>query len=304
MILIKGLDIGNGFCKYGASERFASKVKKGKLVKVASGVKMASEVHEVIYDNETFIVGDGNSFIGRERYFTKEYEVAFLTAIALSNKQKRNPVEVYGVVGVPFEHHNTDAEKIQEHLNGLGVKKITVDGVEHIIDIKEITVFVEGALPIKNNDDGHIITIDVGMGTVNIIEWEGQVAKESHTENGSFNVMYKELSSYLNDEHGTSLNPVKCEKLISKPILTKVDGTKVDISKDVDQFLKGAISNILSYTKHIDFEGADSIEVFGGGSIDTFYIWKDYFPKAEAVENSQYINQEIYQAVAEAIYEE
>lgn len=304
MILVKGLDIGNGFSKYGEGKRFASKVRKGKLTKVASVVKTASEVHEVTYEDETYIVGEGNSFIGRERYFTKDYEIAFLTAVALSNKKKRNPVEVYAVIGVPFEHHNKDAQKIQEHLNSLGVKKIIVDGIEHIIDIKEITVFVEGALPIKDNDDSHIVTIDVGMGTVNIVEWEGQVARNPYTNNGSFNTMYKELSSYLNDTYGTSLNPDKCEKLISKPTLQTVTGEKKDISKDVEEFLRGTISNMLSYTKAIDFEGADRIEVFGGGSIDTFHIWQDYFPKATLVPNGQYINQSIYQAVAESIYEE
>ena len=39
MILIKGLDIGNGFCKYEGGKRFASKVRKGRLTKVASGIK-------------------------------------------------------------------------------------------------------------------------------------------------------------------------------------------------------------------------------------------------------------------------
>lgn len=302
MILIKGLDIGNGFCKYEMGKRFASKVRKGKLTKVASGIKIANEVHEIIYEDEHYIVGDGNSFIGRERYFTKEYEIAFLTAIALSNKEKKNPVEVHAVIGVPFEHHNSDAVKIQEHLNALGVKKITVDGIDHIIDIKEITVFVEGALPIKDNDDSHIITIDVGMGTVNIVEWEGQTAKNPYTNNGSFNIMYQELSSFLNDKHGTSLNPDMCEKFISKPTLNTKHGT-VDISEDVERLLVGTISNMISFTKKIDFEGADKIEVFGGGSIDTFHIWKEHFPKATLVPNSQYINQEIYQAVAESIYE-
>lgn len=302
MILIKGLDIGNGFCKYEGGKRFASKVRKGRLTKVASGIKTANEVHEVIYEGEHYIVGEGNSFIGRERYFTKEYEIAFLTAIALSNKKKRNPVEVSAVIGVPFEHHNSDAVEIQEHLMGLEVKKITVDGVEHIIDIKEITVFVEGALPIKDNDDSHIITIDVGMGTVNIVEWEGQSAKNPYTNNGSFNMMYQELCSFLNDKYGTSLNPDMCEKFISKPELITREG-KFDISEDVDKLLRGTISNMISFTKKIDFDGAERIEVFGGGSIDTFHIWKKHFPKATLVPNSQYINQEIYQAVADTIYE-
>lgn len=303
MLLIKGLDLGNGFCKYGVNERFASKVKKGKLVKIASG-KTNNEVHEVVYEGKNWIVGDGNAFIGRERYFTKEYEIAFLTAIALSNKEKRNPVDVKGVIGIPYEHHNADAEKVQNYLNKLGVKKITVDGVDHIIDMKDITVFVEGALPIKDNDDGHIITIDVGTGTINIVEWKDQVAIESHTENGSFNTMYKQLSSYLNNEYGTSLNPKKCEELIKKPVLIKSDGEKIDIKEDVDTFLEGSISNVLSYTKHIDFEGAEKIKVFGGGAAETYSIWKKHFKKAELVDNYQYTNQEIYQAVADTIYEE
>lgn len=302
MMLIKGLDIGNGFCKYNTGLRFASKVRKGQLTKAVAGIKAIKEVHEVIYEGQNWVVGEGNSFIGRQRYFTKEFEISFLTAIALSNTNKNNPVEVYAVIGIPFEHHNKDAEKIQEHLNSLGVKKITVDGIDHIIDIKQVTVFVEGALPIKAADNDHIITIDIGMGTINIIEWEEQAALRGYTNNGSFNNMYQELASFLNGEYGTSLNPERCEKLVSKPKLNTLTGS-IDITEDVNRLMRGTISNILSYSKKIDFDGADKIQIFGGGAIDTFKVWKEYFPKAELIEETQYTNQQIYQAVAEAIYE-
>lgn len=302
MILRLGIDLGNGFCKYGVGERFASKVKQGELLKLSTSVKSASELHEVVYEDETYIVGEGASFIDEDRYFTKSYEIALLTAIALSNKKKYHPVEAHVVVGVPVEHYNRHAEKIEEHLNKLGSKHIVVDGVHHLIEVKSVTVFIEGALPIRDNDNSHTITIDVGTGTINIIEWNEQSIVNKYTNDVAFNWVFTRIREVIDQKYGMKYSPEECSKFIQNPVINTKTG-KVNISEDVSTILEEIIGNMLSYTKHINFNGADAIKVFGGGAIDTFKVWKKYFPKAELIDNSQYINQTIYKAVVEALDE-
>lgn len=297
-----GIDLGNGFAKYSLGKKFASKIRKGSLSKVA-GVKTSDEVHEVVYEGEKWVVGEGTSFIGQDRYFGKNYEIALLTAIALASKKKRNPVEANIVVGVPVDHYNNMAEKVGEHIENTGVKEITVDGRLYIVDIKSGNVFIEGALPIKDNDDSHIITIDVGAGTVNIIEWEEQTMVKHYTNNGSFNEMYFNIAQFLNGKHSTRLNPEMVQNLIGKETMETRTGT-VEIASDIQEIINNTIENILSYTTGFNFEGCKKVKVFGGGAFQTFKAWKKFIPKAEHVEDCQFVNQQVYETVAEAINEE
>lgn len=301
-IIDLGIDLGNGYTKFGGGMKFASKVKKGSLSKIA-GVKKSSEVHQVVYEEEEWIVGEGNSFIGADRYFDKSYEMALLTAIALATSKRRNPVEVNLVIGVPVEHYDELAEDIQDHFENIGVKQITVNGKLHIIEIKSIGVFIEGALPIKDNDDTHMITIDVGAGTINIIEWEEQEIINKYTNNGSFNDMYTSIASYLNGKHKTRLNPSKVQKLMGESTMDLKTGETVDIT-DMYDIVRTTIVDVLSYLTKFDFDGCKAIKVFGGGANQTFKYWKEKLPKAEIVENSQFVNQEVYQGVAETLSDE
>lgn len=301
-IIDLGIDLGNGFTKYGVDLKFASKVKRGSLSKIA-GVRNAAEVHEIVYDEETWVVGEGDSFIGADRYFDKPYEIALMTAIALATTKRRNPVEVNLVIGVPVEHYDELAEDVQNYIENIGLKQITVDGKLHIIDIKSASVFIEGALPIKDNDDTHMITIDVGAGTINIIEWEEQEVVHKYTNNGSFNTMYSDIASYLNGKHKTRLNPSKVQKLMGESTMDLKTGETVDIT-DMYDIVKTTIGDILSYLTRFDFDGCKEIKVFGGGAKDTFQFWKAKLPKAEMMDKFQFINQEVYQIVAETLSDE
>lgn len=305
MRLIKGIDLGNGYCKFGNNKRFASKIKPGSLQDISGDrIKTNKELHQVEFEGENYIVGTGNSFIGRQRYYSNEYLITLLTAISLSAPDNKKDIAADIVLGMPIEHYKADSEKVEKYLNEIGSKKITVDGCEYNITIKKITVFVESAAPIKDNDNRHIVTIDVGEGTINIIEWNNQEIIESYTNNGSFNEMYFEMSKFLNQKYGTSLNPNDCVDLIRDKKLNTDNEKNIDISKDVNSILKGTISNLLSYTGKIDFSGADAIQIFGGGASATFDIWKSFFNAAELISNGQFINQQVYQSIAEALEDE
>lgn len=301
-IIDLGIDLGNGFTKYGQGLKFASKVKSGSLSNII-GIKGASEVHGVVYEDEEYIIGEGSAFTGTDRYYTKEYEIALLTAIALATKNRRNPVEVNLVLGVPVEHYDNWADQIEEHYSNLDVKQIEVDGKLHIIEIKSVSVFIEGALPIKDNDDSHMITIDVGAGTVNIIEWENQEIIQKTTVNASFNTVYEEMKKYLNDKYKTTLNANNIEKLIGKTTMKNIEGETIDITGMYNK-LREHVGNIFTYMGTFNYTICDKIQVFGGGAKETIKYWKEKLPKAEMVEDFQFVNQQVYQAVAETLSDE
>lgn len=297
-----GLDLGNGYVKYNGG-LFKAKVRRGKVTSIA-GIKKSKNVHQVIFENEEWVVGQGGSFTGKQRYFEESYKLSLYTGIALTIGDKpRNPIEVNLVVGLPIEYYEGKHEAVKEHIESFGVQEINVDGIDYVIEIKSVEVFIEGAYPILKNDDSHMITVDIGAGTVNIIEWKEQEIINKYTHNGSFNEKFTEIASLLNHKYDRTLNPEMIEDLIKEGSMETENGT-VDIREDVDSVLSKWVGNILSYTTMINWEGAKFIKIFGGGALNTFSCWKNKFKKAELVPNCQAVNSEVYKAVAEALDEE
>lgn len=303
MLFRKGIDLGNGYCKYGVGKRFASKVRQGTLQKAGVNMKQKAEVHEVEYKGNSYVIGEGNSFISQERYYEENYKIALLSAIALSSGKKSGTLETNLVVGIPVDHYNSIGQEVEDYLNTWGVEEIKVNGQPFTIIIKSVNVFIEGGYPVLKGDDRHIITIDVGMGTINIIEWKDQEIVDCYTNNGSFNDLYQKLSKLWNQKYKTNLNPPDIERYIKNPELNTKTGT-VNVEQDVEGAFSGMVSDLISFTPNIDYIGADTIKVFGGGAIDTFRFWKKPFPKADLVDNCQYINQEVYDAVAVSLDDE
>lgn len=291
-----GVDVGNGYTKYGRNMKFASLVRQGELNKVKRG---KANVHAVEYKGLNYVVGEGNSFTGRDRYFGQNYKIALLTALALSSN--RTTIEANVVTGTPVDHYNSIAEKVVEHFNSLDVEEIVVDGIKHRIELKSINVFTEGALPVKDNDDSHIITIDVGASTVNILEWKDQEIINQYTHDGSINEISQEVSRYINMENNINTKPEFIRTILGEKEMYTRDGI-IDISATLD-IIRGYIDNILAYTTGFNFDGCKHIKVFGGGALATFDFWKERLPKAQLEKNSQFINLQVYQAVAEAINE-
>lgn len=299
-----GIDLGNGYTKIGNNTRFASKVMKGKMSKLNQSIKHNKEQYEIILDGETWVIGKGNSYIGSFRYFTKEYKMSLLTAIALSTGLVDGGFADVGLVlGVPVADYNNLSEKIKAEVLGYGTQNITVAGKHFTINICDVTIFVEGALPIKDNDNSHVITVDIGEGTVNMIEWKNQEMVNKATKTGSFKEMYSEIATYLKDEFGEDVAIEDVRELMGKITMNTLDGKQVNITGMYD-IVRGTINELVSTTAQgFNFGRADKVKIFGGGAEDTFKYWKELIPKAELVENFQYVNQEVYQAVAEVIYE-
>lgn len=299
MKIYTGIDLGNGYCKYRRG-RFASKVKHGSLSKIGAKRK---NMHQVVFNGKEFIVGDGGTFTGNKRYYTEEYEIALLTGIALASEGKVSTIQANIVVGLPVDHYKKMADEVQTYLNNLGVKEITVNGKDYVIEIESVIVFIEGAYPIGYADDSHMITIDIGAGTINVIEWENQEIVNKFTFDQAFYKMHKDLAEFLNENYSIGITPNDAENYVGRSVIDTEEG-EVEVP-EINEIVGSFISNIATTIENsFHTKTVKKIKVFGGGAKDTFQHWKKKFAKAELVKDSQHVNQTVYEAVAVSMAEE
>lgn len=296
-----GADIGNGYTKYNGG-RFMSKIKLGSLS--TADVGSHSEVHQVIYEGVEYIVGDesGASFMSENRYFDKYYLISLLTAIALTSNTPNATIKANVVIGVPVDDYNALSDKIADYFNNeVGIQKIVVDGNDYTIELKHVTVFIEGANPVAKQNDNHVITIDVGAGTINIVELKKQEIVNKFTINGAFRKLHKDIIEFVNSKHETKLQIKDADKLMGKTEINTRKG-KVDIT-EIGEIVDLTISEYVSTIRDsFGVDLCDTIEISGGGAKNTYKYWKKYLPKAELVYESQFANQRVYQAVANSLY--
>lgn len=295
-----GIDIGTGYVKYRGGE-FLSSIEVGYLR------TYKEDVHAVKFGDVNYIVGmsTGNLVIEENRYFSDSYLILLLTAIALSSKNKEGIIEANVVLGVPAVNYDELAEKIQEHYGKSGVKEITVDGKLHIIDIKSVSVFIEGALPILNNDDEKILVIDVGASRIGIILWENQENMYNYMFHESLYSLYMNMSIILNKKYGIKATIQEVEQFIDIKNIEIND--KIVIVPEMKIMLENFIMECAGYiqmNKKFEYITCKKIVIIGGGAEKTFKYFKKAFPKAEMVDRYQFINQQVYQAVAEALSDE
>lgn len=290
-------DIGHGYVKT-SQFVFPSKVKVGS--NLAFG-KKKKNTYEVTLNGQNYTVGDGSLFTGENRYFTTEYKVALLTSIALNNPEE-DFIDTLVVIGTPITRHHRVAKKIADHYNGMQ-ETFTVEGREVTVRINNLVVFIEGAYPIYTEEEGRIITIDMGAGTINVTEFLDGSPEKYTTYPEAMYKMYEEIATYLNVTKGGDFKPTDIEPILNKKSIT-INQEKVDIT-DIRPIIASHIDGMASLISNTFSIGrADKIYCIGGGSMDTWNYWKKPFPTATLVEDSQKINLKVYDAVARRLLEE
>ncbi|MDU7068863.1 MAG: ParM/StbA family protein [Clostridium perfringens] len=287
-----GIDLGNGYVKF-KNKKFASRVKVGRL---ATFGERRSDVFEVIYDGVYYTVGEGQVFTTDERYFTDDYKICLLTAIAESTNE--DVIEAEICVGMPVSSFMSNKRgEVEKYLNNLGVQKIILNGVEKIINIKKAIVFVEGAYVIESKDKENVITIDIGAGTVNIIQWENQVPVEFDTKYKSFYNLYSKIAKHLKDTNRGVVSPDYIEENLGAESII-INQTNVDI-KDTHKIIEKHIIELASEINgYFNVSQASKIQILGGGAFPTFKYWKNiYKDGCELIADSQFVNSKIYEKV-------
>lgn len=290
-----GIDVGNGYTKYNKG-KFASRVDIGRLE------EPFGEVHSVVFRGINHIVGstNGASILTEDKYFTDNYLLLLLTGIALSEGNTSGSIEASVTVGVPATQYNKEKrEAIKEHLTGIH-EEIIVDGRKFEIYIKEVEVGMEGSLVFKTNSTKKILVIDIGAGTVNAVLWEGKRKKFEDTINKSFYALLTEMSGILKKNYEFNVEAEKVEAYVGADVI-KIKGKDIkvpEINMLLNNFVEACAGTIQRNTK-LEWESVDSIEIMGGGAECTFQLFKDkHFPHANLVEDSQFINQQVYELIS------
>lgn len=293
-----GIDVGNGYTKYKGC-LFASKVRVGDLINFG---KKKENVYEVEMNGTKYVVGEGANFTGDNRYYEDYYKLCLLTAIALSAKGE-DFIENNLVLGLPEKKFKLNGEKLKKHILGIGQQEIKINGINYIIRTKDCTVFIEGAYPILTEEEENVIIIDNGAGTINVSQWENMSIINSVTYGESMNKMYADVANYLNSNKGADFKPSEIEKILNKKNII-INNVETDIT-DIRPIVENHITEIASYIRN-DFQtkNASKIYLIGGGGADTIQYWKKQFPVINLVENSQFINQKVYELVANSEYGE
>lgn len=288
-----GIDLGNGYVKC-EGKKFASRVRVGRLANF--GAKR-DDVFQVKYDGTDYVVGEGEVFTTDDRYFTEDYKVCLLTAIASNTTETTVEAEI--CVGLPIAKYMSELrEKFEQYLNSLDIQKIILNGVEVVIKIKKAIVFVEGAYVVESKDKDNVLTIDIGAGTVNIIQWENQAPIQYDTKNKSFYNLYEKIVKHLKDTGRGDVSTEYIENNLSSDEIL-IDRKMVDIRdthKITEKHIRQLASQINSY---FDISRAKKIQLLGGGAFPTLKYWKEIYGEVELVEDSQMTNSKIFKKVLE-----
>lgn len=291
-----GGDIGHGYVKT-VNVMFPSKVKVGKNLGFG---KKKKDTYEVEVGGQVYTVGDGALFTGDNRYFTIEYKVALLTAIAL-NSPEEDFIDTIVMIGTPITRHHRLASKISEYYTGMQ-ETIVVDGREVTVRINDLHVFIEGAYPLLTGEEGRVITIDMGAGTINVTEFVDGSPEKYTTYPDAMYKMYEEVATYLNVTKGGDFKPTDIEPILNRKTIS-INQEKVDIT-DIRPIIASHIGEMVSLISNTFSVGrADSIYLMGGGAMDTYNYWKKLLPTAELVEDSQNINCKVFNGMAKRIAE-
>lgn len=298
-----GIDLGNGWTNF-EGMRFASAVAPGKLPRFG---EKQPDVHQVKFEETYYVVGriEDGSFLGDDRYTSENYKICLLTAIALASKKRglNGKVKAEICVGLPINLYNEGlGDVLAEHIKGYKTQTIEVNGEEYDIQIKSVVVFPEGALVILDGDMGSVLTIDIGAGTVNVIEWENGRPKDFKTLTNSMLNMYSRISNYLN-ELGISFENRQIEKLLySEERIVYVNQEAINVDKAVDSIIKSTVGRMASeINTHFNVKAISKLRLLGGGAIPTLDAWREKYPTITISNNSQFVNSEIFDMIAKSV---
>ena len=294
-----GIDLGNGYTKY-RGKMFKTRTRTGKVLNIGN---KRENIHSVKFNGIDFVVGEGEMLTGEDKYDNLRYKLCLLTAIADANRRLKN-IKAKVCIGLPLLDYYRLKDDVAEKILDWGEQTITVNDREVTIEIVEVDVFIEGALPILEEDMGHILIIDIGSGTINASEWEGMSPLKYDTIKGSFYKVYSDMATYVNNDKGGSFSVEDMERIVlRRKTKTPIKQIMTDIS-DAYTILEDFVSGSASLIKQkFNTDQIEHIRILGGGAEPSFKYWLDHFPEAELVQNSQFINSEIYEMVANIDHE-
>jgi actin-like ATPase involved in cell morphogenesis len=207
------------------------------------------------------------------------------------------------VIGMPPELFESELkEKVEKKLNTIGLKNITVNGINKTIRILKASVFEESAIVFRNTKDyknKRVLVIDLGGGTTDISQFKNLELEKSTTTKYGMLSLYENMKKAINTKHLAKLTSEDMIDLVNKDFAT-IHGKAKDISFTKD-IIQDHVMQIYNEVQNFDYDNSEVL-IIGGGALPLSDYIKKLLPYAEIPADSQFANALTYERVGEMIY--
>jgi plasmid segregation protein ParM len=279
--MIKGLDHGYHYTKDNELRIF-----KSAFTRTDTSL---SEQNKITIDGVDYYYGRGNTTANTDKIDSTINKVCTLANLSLTGSG-----EYYLVVGLPIEQYASYKDKFNQMIMSYNQSEVIFKGKQMNLQIKDITVFAQGAGVLFGYDlpDGLYIVLDVGSYTINVVQIElinniPHIVKFNTWYDGIL-TLYEKIVSETNRRYNTTLDLMDANRILSNGL--NVNGTKVDI-KFIDVIKQDYLDNILTKFKFA-YPSYITIPILlggGGGSLLQHMI-ENEFHNSILIPDSQFAN--------------
>lgn len=297
--MIIGVDIGNYSVKTSENAFFLSKVTTDK--------NLFEEEMVMQYENNFFIIGQGEFETNLDKSSKEHLMIYLLAAIAYSTEDIDNQI----VLGLPISHYKSSRESLKNKILSNRINTFSLNGVKRQIIITDIEVFPEGVASYYSLCDSEkerlkgkdIVIIDIGGRTTDIcllVENNDirRIEKPLTLFAGMLNV-YDDFIKAINEKFILNKEIEDAEKILKNGL--EIFGNRKDltftkpiIKKYIDKILKELYVNYPIQT--------ENIIVTGGGSYFLGEALKAYIPNLIVMNNSIFSNAYGFKKVGESLW--
>lgn len=297
--MIIGVDVGNYSTKTSENILF--------LTKTTCDKTLFEQGTEIIYNDNTFIIGQGEFETDLDKSSKDHLMVYLLSAIALSTKDVANQV----VIGLPILHFKSNKDKLKSNIMENRINTISFNGIRRQIVITDCEVFPEGvgayySLQEEDKDmmnGKDLVIIDIGGRTTDIclLSYENgmrTISKPLTLFVGMINI-YDDFIKSTNEKLTLNKELEDAEKILKNGL--ELFGVKQDLSftrpvikKYIDKILKELYINYPIQT--------EKVILTGGGSFLLGDALKAYIPNLTIMDNSIFANAYGFKRVGESLW--
>ena len=198
-----------------------------------------------------------------------------LTALAKITAGNAKSNEYNIVISLPVDEFKNKKLKneIKEMVKSWGSEKITVDGVERIINIDNFEIFCEGciiSLDLDNFKDKDVIVVDIGGYTWDLIGFHNLKRENSSSENKGVITLKDSIYQKFKEKYFVNLGEEEKERFFKAVINSenyKINDEVVD-TREYQAFIDNYIIEIFNKINRTFDINNKEIFFIGGGSIE------------------------------------
>ena len=262
---IIGIDHGNGFIKT-AGAVFASGVEEYKVEPpMLDGV--------LKYQDRYYVIGENRKAYHPDKTLTQDYYLLTLTALAKEIDLRRYPREGGSYIlacGLPIEFFGGQRDSFQKYLQQKKEIYFQYSGRPYHVKVKKAIIYPQGyavIAPRIKEYDGRVNIIDVGSGTIDIlqlIDRKPQLSKCISLPMGILTCI-DEIQKYFRMKYNTELDDYSIQNVLQM----KTGDLPDDIVKEIQELIRDYITKALAELeqKGINFRFQKCCFCCGGSTV-------------------------------------